>query len=640
MKSKTFFCFCLILILLNSNIIYASDKSSEEPFFTLNLVTNPPKPFADYALMIAQYLADINIAVEIHSCTETFPIWCGYNWDLFLGEFSSEIQDIRTQFSEGGSRNIFGLNKEIPYCNRSEQLQNQALVLYDLDERYYIWNEWCWLLMDFILPFFPFFLPRSYQALWSNIKNYDIRWGLADSLPYMSYEGFHEGQNSIDELNVADSMWKNLNPILSQDKASDFLINLISEPLLAWSPDGAPLKTGIIDNWEQINDFHYKFYMRDNIFWNPSYDITLNHNDSIPLENTPLMSGLKGEFSNGTNQLLTAKDAVFTLLSLANNLTHIDSINYSWLSNTYVDDEDPFSFHIEIDGNPSTPEKEYYNEFFQALTVPILPEFFLNSTTNYISYTDGGTKCWGFFPGITETPEWEKYSITNFNCGKYLIYYSIENNVTVLQRNTNWFGIGTIDGSKDLQPFIERINIKCIPNSAEALREFKEGKLELLEVTELPLDRKEMQDDPKFEVQTEIKNQYSALAFNLKRPKIGGLENSIFLNESGKEEYTKAIAIRKAICHVIDREIINQVVHNGEYTLIHRPISLPNMFHYDDFIKYYRDLDAAWEWMEAAGYKRPDARQTFTLDAGSSISILLIFLATSSLILKLKRRRK
>jgi hypothetical protein len=56
--------------------------------------------------------------------------------------------------------------------------------------------------------------------------------------------------------------------------------------------------------------------------------------------------------------------------------------------------------------------------------------------------------------------------------------------------------------------------------------------------------------------------------------------------------------------YAIDREEMNQVLHDGEYTLCHNPMYLYTAFYYyDDVIKYYRDLDASIEWLGYAGYE-------------------------------------
>ena len=112
-----------------------------------------------------------------------------------------------------------------------------------------------------------------------------------------------------------------------------------------------------------------------------------------------------------------------------------------------------------------------------------------------------------------------------------------------------------------------------------------------------------MQADPRFEVQTEIRDYYLFIFYNLKRPFLGGADNFVFLDAAGKEAYTKGVAVRKAMNYAIDREEMNQVLHDGEYTLCHNPMYLYTAFYYyDDVIKYYKDLDAAIEWLGYAGY--------------------------------------
>jgi ABC-type transport system substrate-binding protein len=647
-KSKVICCLWLVLIILNSNIIFAFDNSPEEPFFTLELYIHGD-PFGRYAPHIIDYLADINIKAVIPIDWMEDIVLIPPIRDLYFLQLTIETKDMRPIFTEDGFLNFFGLDKEIPYYNKSDQLQNQAVLTSDLDARSMYFNDWIKLFTDKILAILPFFGEREYEALWSNTEGYEMRWGLKDSLPYMSYDGQHEGQESTDEFNIiTEKMWYGLNPlfsgdsnpVFSRDEERDQIIDLISEPLLTYSPDKSPLKTGLIHDWEQIDDTHYQFFLRDNIFWNPSYNITMNSDDSLPLENSPLMYGLKGENSDGYNQQLTAKDAVFTLLTFSNSITSDYSYNYEWMVDCYVDDGDPFSFHVIIDGNPLTIEKEYCIDFFKHIAIPILPEFFLNSTSNNVSYTEGGIKCWGLYSGLEDTTQWMAYSKSAFSCGKYMLYYYVEDSISVLQRNPNWFGVGAIDGESGIQPFVERVKIKCIPDLAEALKEFKRGKLDLMGVTVFPTERRLMQADARFEVQTQIGNKISYLAFNLMQPIIGGSNNYIYLNEHGKEEYTEALAIRKAICYAIDREEINQVEHDGEYLIYHEPFYWPSIRAsiYDpwDSIKYNHDLDAAWEWMEAAGYQKSDSAK---IDFFFSLLALLIITLSSTFVLKYKKRR-
>ncbi|MCK4972513.1 MAG: hypothetical protein KAS52_04275, partial [Candidatus Heimdallarchaeota archaeon] len=112
-----------------------------------------------------------------------------------------------------------------------------------------------------------------------------------------------------------------------------------------------------------------------------------------------------------------------------------------------------------------------------------------------------------------------------------------------------------------------------------------------------------MQADARFEVQSFVGASMTFMFINMRRPFIGGVDNFEYLTETGKEEYTKGTAVRKAICYAVDRDEINQVIHDGEYLLSHSVIyPYTAYYYYNDIIKYNRDLGAAVEWLAAAGY--------------------------------------
>ncbi|MHA2256327.1 MAG: ABC transporter substrate-binding protein, partial [Candidatus Heimdallarchaeaceae archaeon] len=145
--------------------------------------------------------------------------------------------------------------------------------------------------------------------------------------------------------------------------------------------------------------------------------------------------------------------------------------------------------------------------------------------------------------------------------------------------------------------------------------------------------RKSMQDDPRFEVQSEVRDYFLFLAFNLQRSFVGGEDNQIFLTEPGKENYTKACAVRKAICYAIDREEMNNEFHDGEYVIAHNPMyPYTAFYYYDDVIKYDYNLDKAREWLAAAGYIKTETTNVITF---SSILALLVLQISISV-----RRRK
>ncbi|MHA1953429.1 MAG: ABC transporter substrate-binding protein, partial [Candidatus Heimdallarchaeaceae archaeon] len=518
---------------------------------------------------------------------------------------------------EEGSLNAFQLTRAMPYGNESEQMQDLAVTISDLDERQQLYYDWQQLMMDKIVPLLPMFSPRFYTAVWSNTEDYDMRWGWDDSSPYMSFNGLHEGQELVSEWNQRDAMWSELNPLFTDDTSSSWIYGLTADQILEWSPDNAPLKTGLIEDWEQISNDHFRFQLRDNVFWNPSFNVTERTSSSADLvtETSPgvwevtdvgeLMVGLKdGTYSDGTNKQVTAKDAVFTYLAWGNLNVSEDPSLAEFISDIYIDPIDPLAFHIFIDGNPDTAEVEPYIDFFVSMTFNALPEFFLNSTDTQVTYSGGGVPTVGLYDNIITTPQWIAFSESCFGHGKFMLDYYVPSSVTVLTRSPFWFGVGAIDGVGGKTPFVETFNMRVIPDDSASLVEFKAGKLDIFGVTVFPQERKLMQADPRFEVQTEIQDFYLFVFYNLQRPFIGAAANFEFIEDvPGKEEYTKGVAVRKAMNYAIDREEMNQVLHDGEYTLCHNPMYLYTAFYYyNDVIKYYRDLEVAIEWLGYAGY--------------------------------------
>jgi ABC-type transport system substrate-binding protein len=440
----------------------------------------------------------------------------------------------------------------MPYGQENEDLMNEGVVIMDLEERQAHYYEWQQLIMDKILPLLPFYSPRAYTATWSNLQGYDNRWGYADSMPYMEYDGLHTGQESVTEFIDSDAKWKELNPLLQDDASSSTISTMMMEPILQMTPGFEAIKTGLIVDWEQdeTNEYLYKFTMRDDVYWNPSYNITGRTGSSAALDpgTTPLMVGIKGEYSDGTNQKVTAKDAVFTYLAWANGIVSEDPEGFNWIKNIWIDGdwETSLVFNIEIDGNPATPENDPYAPFWPSLTYRCLPEFFLNSTNVTVVETSGGVEHIGIGAGILSTDQWKTFSTSAFGCGKFMLDYYVEGSVTVMQASPYWMEIGAIDGTAqdlDITTFIMRV----IPDQTAALAEFKAGKLSIMGLTLFPDDRKAMQTDPDFTVQTRLQSYFNFFGFNLRRPFIGGDDNYEFLEQAGYEEYTKAIAVRKLL---------------------------------------------------------------------------------------------
>ena len=610
----------IIIILSSSNLCLITANNKQEAFFSLIIlldnVNDPPFSYPDYGLFIAENLSALNIQVNVIVDTG-WPV-IGYpilepEWDMtFYSLKNVQTTDMRDYYTVEGRNNIYNLTYNLPYQNQSEEMQLDLLTNPDIDA-YHDQENWESMFMDEILPILPMYSPRKYSINWINFGSFDDRWGIADNLPYMFFNGWHEGQTSYTELNLINKgNWNDLNPLHDLSEENRFSSEFLFEKILPFSPDGVPIKTGLIYDWEFFNHTHYKFTLKDNIYWNPSFDIQSRNEVSPPLNYTDesmLMVGLKGSYSNGSNQKVSAKDAVFSLLAYSNS--HVSDIHdrYFWLSNCYVDDVDPLSFHVIIDSDNLTSEHDYYSPFLRLLNVNLLPEFFLNSTSQAVSYTNGGQEYSGLYSQITQTEQWLNFSKSAFGCGKYLINYRVNDDVTAFQKTQNTPVLGIIDGVLR-NPVIENVYVYVDNDYEEQFARFSSGEIDYVDLSYAPEIVRQIDfDHPSswyYEVNTGIMNDHCFLAFNLNQPAIGGDSNYLWINETGYENYTRACAVRKAICYAIDRQMINEYIHSGEYIINHKPLpvfSWPYYF-YEPPIQYETNLELAWQWMEAAGYQK------------------------------------
>lgn len=618
MKKKAF----IALFIITSFVVMSAYNTNtinavQEPIANLVFKTNSGNPVrGDYGLFIAQYLRDIGIELEVK--LEEWSVFVGellvtHDYDCgIVGISGGAISpQFMSAYTEDGTLNMFGLEKVMPYQNDSENLQREALTIVDLYDKQAKYYEWQQLVMDKIVPICPLFTRRSYVATWANTIGYDYDWGWYDSSPYMSYDGLHDGQVSTDEWNDYDAMWQELNPLFIRDTTSGGITALTMESGLFVNPEMVPIETGILYDWDMIDEYHYKYYVRDNVYFNPSFDVTGRTASSDPLDATDvgsLMVGLQGEYSDGTNQQVTAKDFVFTYLAWGQVGFSFRPNSFEWLSAIYVDESDPMAFHIEIDGDYTTEEIEQYVDYHEYMVYSeVLPEFFLNSTDSFTGATRGGCPVTGLYKNsthdITTTEAWTLFSGSCFGVGQYMLDYYVPHSVTVFKASPYWHGIGAIDGVGGKTPMVDRYNMRVIPDATAALAEFKAGKLDIIGVTSFPTERKQMQADPRFDVQSLMPASYDFFFYNLQRPFLGGEDNYVYLTEAGKEQYTKACAVRKAMNYAIDRNEINEVMLEGEAVICHS-VTYPYhaFYYYNDIIKYDYNLEAAQEWLAAAGY--------------------------------------
>ena len=528
-------------------------------------------------------------------------------------------------FDENGHWNYFYSWREfpydVPYMVEGMEMLNELKNQTNFDTQIASYKEWQEFTLDNILLVLPLIDPKRFIFTWSNLKGLNQQWGISDSLPYMYFEGLHENQRAIDELNLHESFsyYGSLNPV-SKYIFEDQVYTFFMEPLLKLTPDKIPTKRGLIEDWEFIDENHLKFYMRDNLFWSPSYNITNYDGTGTP----PLMGGLKyNETSNGYNKKVTAYDAVFTLLFHANAENDDYNEFLSYVSELYVDPSNNLTFHLKTDFNNIPANRESVKILWEDLQVFCLPEFFLNSTNTTLTYSSGGVGTWGLYEDIWETQEWKTYGVSPFGCGKYNIHYYNPYEKIILNKNPNWHGIGALDGmSKEIT-----INKIRFLDTSET-EGFETGELDIITAhSYYYYAKKELEkflSDSNFVSYSTFSGNQYGIVFNLYNDIIGNISNFEYLTDPGKENYTKALAVRKAIAYAINRERINEEVFNSTYSLSQSLVSQKYSSWVSDNSLYDYNLTEAWEWMEVAGYRQDSLRANMYKTIFSPLVILIL----------------
>lgn len=519
-----------------------------------------------------------------------------------------------------------------PYFNQSMEMIKEFELQTNISLLLNQYKEWQQFAFDKILLIIPLFNDISIAASWSNLKGYNHFWGLIDSLPYMSFNSLHVNQNSTNRLVIPwEYSWSPFGLRYSSNYGFD-LSNFFMEPIIKLTPEDLPTNRSIIENWEFVNSTHMSLSVRNNLFWSPSYNITEYSSDSEP---PPLMYSLKdNSYSNGSNMQVTAYDVVFSLLMRVNEIVG-SSYNNKWIKNLYVDPFNNLTLHLEINSNPETIYEKPFH-IFKNLEQFCLPEFFLNSSSTEIS-SSGGIPTLGFFEGIQLTPQWESYFGTSpFGCGKYNMKIYEPDHFIYFTTNPNWHGIGAIDGSS-LVVNLTDVQIFFSGNSNTNVNKLVSGIYDWIPEIKYASNT-DLLDSDNFLIYKKPSVYQSGLIFNIYNEPFGGENNFHNLTSEGKEEYNKALAIRKAIAFATNRERINQELFNNKYYLSKSLVSLNYPSWIQDDYEYSYDLSKAWEWMEAAGYREEDLKgSTITVNTGFSTSLFIVSIVT---LIYLKKKRK
>lgn len=635
LMKKTIIVFILLILLLPFSFFLNSSSfltSADSPPLTeLELLLGLTGGIsADEGHKIQDYLSDIGIDLTITTAyyipiIDPLSLLSSSDLALIKIDISSPDPKLGYYFFENASRNYFGLDSSLPYGSENEQLLTDGPAIMDFAEKQQHYFTWQQLFMDKVIPILPLYSSQLYASSWSNLHGFNYSWGLASSLPYMYFDGFHPGQSSSSHFNTALFSWVHFDPFMSPPLSwrSDSLLSFLMEPIIHLDPNGLPTPHGLVHDWVHLSPSHVKFTLREGIYWNPSNNIS-SRDGSSPLSNASLMPGFNGQVSTGDNQEVTAKDAVFTLLAWSTNFTHSDPL-FHWFTDIYIDPSDPYSFHIHLPSNSSTDTSSSFS-LWQSMSVFLLPDFFLNDTSSSdVFSTPSGISFTGLYPGITDTSQWQSLRSSIFGCGKYMLDYYLPHDHVFFQSSPYWFGIGAIDGSEQDLAF-KTIKILESSSGVYFFDEFISGLLDFTHLSSNLSHRPEILGNTNsFHLYRKPSRNIICLAFNLNSSFIGGKDNHVFLDEPGYEQYTKALAGRKAIGYAINRTEMKHVAHKDDYLLCDSPIPLTyDYWYFDDIIKYHRNLTAALDWLSFAGYEVESPKPAYFYLSASVILLLFV----------------
>jgi peptide/nickel transport system substrate-binding protein len=180
--------------------------------------------------------------------------------------------------------------------------------------------------------------------------------------------------------------------------------------------------------------------------------------------------------------------------------------------------------------------------------------------------------------------------------------------------------------------FIDKVVFLPIVDATVRLANLKSGGLDLIERV-LATDIKDVRADPKLKLSTALELGYLGLTINI-------------ANDKTKGPLSQSEKVRQALDLSIDREAVNQVVFNGEFTPGNQWVSPEHPFYQKAFPVQKRDLAKAKALMKDAGVTLPvsvdlmvpkgaeneavaQVVQSMAAEAGFDLKIRVIEFATS-----------
>ncbi|UJG40377.1 MAG: hypothetical protein K9W45_11110 [Candidatus Heimdallarchaeum aukensis] len=166
-----------------------NETDVQEYFFDLTLIFVEDTTFEDYAPYIQKYLKEIGINVSIlpqNYWDFYFSVVYDRDFEIALAGYSNSpdayLDDL---LIEDSNSNYCSFNSSIPYYNETNDYIEKIKTTVDPDTKLTYYYKLQELVMDKVLPVIPLFTSNEYTIAWSNLKGYDMSWGLVNSLHYM-----------------------------------------------------------------------------------------------------------------------------------------------------------------------------------------------------------------------------------------------------------------------------------------------------------------------------------------------------------------------------------------------------------------------------------------------------------------------
>ena len=598
----------LVVLVLCTNIVsfYPQEVKSPTYYFTLDGLVSGGGTRVDAFYLMREHLARAGILLSIRNVD--WPTYVGeiiafYNFDITLLALSGggKDPDFTGVYNENGSLNLFGYHTSMDWdddlgTGENEWYMKEGLQIIppDSDERIQHYWDWQDYLMDKICPILPTFSPRFYTAYWANLNGYNVSDGILQSWGKMSWTGLHEGQESVNELVITDAAWWDLNPLFEDDSSSRFISEACMDPLI-WYDSDLSVHPHLAESITHINDTHVRIKIREGIKWTSDPD------------------------GNYTNEYLDVDDVYFTFYCWINPYEP----TFSWLVD--MKKIDNYTLDIFIDGDPDLLRNQPSNRYLSDICKRILPEHYLNQTQLH----DGIT------PDITH-PSWRKFAVHCFGTGLFEISSFEEGKETILTLRPECWRLNTtltsdpeldwVNRFGDFSSGLNQLRIRIIPNQHTSIQKLEAGKVDIDGVGWNREKRFEFELNPYFKIQSSISYTFSFVAFNMRENR-----NLIGSRDPCPNDPTMTIglALRKAICHAINRIEINNILHYGEYEIYHSPI-YPKMGIWvnPNIIKYNFDLCKAKEFLHKAGYGFVGCTPTIEITNGlyslTTISLIVV----------------